>query len=141
MVDLGSPQVSSFLGVIVRIVDILCSIYFDMTCFCVGKYYLVDLDYTNTGIFIAPYQNERYLIAQYQGRGNITYRSLQDKFNHRHVRNVVERVFGVPKMRFTTLKKRIIYTFRAKILTIVTCCVIHNFICREHVEDSTFCML
>ena len=92
---------------------------FDIIYSHVGKYYLVDLGYANTGKFIAPYRGERYHISQYSRRGNTPYRSIRDKFNHQHaqLRNTVERTFGVLKMRFATLKEGNMYPFRTSIIT------------------------
>ncbi|MQL91918.1 hypothetical protein Taro_024536 [Colocasia esculenta] len=105
-----------------------------------GKYYLVDSGYGNAAQFLAPYRGERYHILQYQNCGNATYRNMRDKFNHRHAQlcNCVERCFGVLKNRFQTLREGNCYLFRVQVLIVLACCVVHNFIRREHGEDYYF---
>ena len=110
-------------------------------CICItGKYYLCDLGYANTDSFLTPYRGERYHLQEYQGLGNAPYRSVKDKFNHRHaqLRNAVERAFGVLKNRFQTLREGNLYPFRTQLMIVLACCVVHNFIRRENGEDFYF---
>jgi hypothetical protein len=72
-----------------------------------GRYYLADSGYANTGSFLCPYRGHIYHLAQFQQtRAQNRYQSSEDLFNHRHaqLRNVVERTFGVLKMRFKILR-------------------------------------
>lgn len=100
----------------------------------------MDSGYANASRFLAPFRGERYHIGEFQGRRNAPYRSMRDKFNHRHaqLRNCVERAFGVLKMRFKTLKEGSCYPFRTQLLIVLACCVVHNYIRREHGEDFYF---
>ncbi|KAL2226092.1 UNVERIFIED_CONTAM: hypothetical protein Sindi_1967900 [Sesamum indicum] len=70
-----------------------------------GKYYLVDAGFTNYQCFLAPYRGTRYHLAEYRGHGR-RYRTPQNLFNHAHshLRNVIERYFGVLKKRFPILQ-------------------------------------
>ncbi|MQL88753.1 hypothetical protein Taro_021309 [Colocasia esculenta] len=105
-----------------------------------GKYYLVDSGYGNAAQFLTPYRGERYHISEYQNRGNAAYKNMRDKFNHRHAqfRKCVERCFSVLKNRFQTLMEGNCYPFRVQVLIVLACCVVHNFIRREHGEDYYF---
>ena len=64
-----------------------------------GRYYLVDAGYTNEEGFLAPYRGTRYHLSEWRdGCAPINY---AEYFNMKHafVRNVIERCFGVIKMR------------------------------------------
>jgi hypothetical protein len=71
----------------------------------VGKYYLVDLGYSNKKGYLAPYKGQRYHVSEWQhGRTPV---GLKEVFNHAHssLRNVIERTFGVLKMKWHILLK------------------------------------
>ncbi|KAK1262352.1 hypothetical protein QJS04_geneDACA023423 [Acorus gramineus] len=108
-----------------------------------GKYYLVDSGYVNIDKFLAPYRSHRYHFSEFLnlGRGN-RYSGPNELFNHRHaqLRNVIERAFGVLKMRFKCLRCTPYYPFRTQTRIALACCVLHNFIRREEGSDILFNM-
>ncbi|KAK1257137.1 hypothetical protein QJS04_geneDACA022970 [Acorus gramineus] len=108
-----------------------------------GKYYLVDSGYANTDKFLAPHRSHRYHLSEFLnlGRGN-RYSGPNELFNHRHaqLRNVIERAFGVLKMRFKCLRCTPYYPFRTQTRIALACCVLHNFIRREEGSDILFNM-
>ncbi|KAL0434974.1 UNVERIFIED_CONTAM: hypothetical protein Sradi_0205300 [Sesamum radiatum] len=105
-----------------------------------GKYYLVDVGFTNYQCFLAPYQGTRYHLAEYRGQGG-QYRTPQDMFNHAHsrLRNVIERFFGVLKKRFSILQWGMpSYLMRHQVKIVIVCCTLHNFIHRFSQDDNLF---
>ncbi|KAL7221463.1 hypothetical protein ACSBR1_023426 [Camellia fascicularis] len=69
----------------------------------VGKYYLVDIGFTNMPGFLVPFRSQRYHLQEFHGRH---YSGPKELFNHRHssLCNVIERTFGVLKKRFPILR-------------------------------------
>ena len=77
-----------------------------------GNYYLVDAGYTNCEGFLAPYRGQRYHLSEWrEGRRP---RSAREYFNMRHssARNVIERCFGILKIRWAILRSPIFYLVR-----------------------------
>jgi len=70
-----------------------------------GKYYLVDAGYTNGPGFLAPYRSTRYHLNEWAIQGNNP-STARELFNLRHAtaRNVIERTFGLLKMRWAILR-------------------------------------
>ena len=70
-----------------------------------GKYYLVDAEYTNGPGFLAPYRSTRYHLNEWAIQGNNP-STARELFNLRHAtaRNVIERTFGLLKMRWAILR-------------------------------------
>jgi hypothetical protein len=65
-----------------------------------GKYYVVNAGYPNRPSYLAPYKGERYHMPEW-------HRSMEpntpnEKFNRKHssIRNVIERSFGLLKMKW-----------------------------------------
>lgn len=102
-----------------------------------GKYYLVDAGYANTPNFIAPYRNVRYHLQE-QGRSNQRPQNPQELFNLRHaqLRNHVERIIGVLKMRFQILKCASHHPIDSQADIVLSCCAIHNFICNHEGSEQ-----
>ncbi|XP_057435091.1 protein ALP1-like isoform X1 [Lotus japonicus] len=69
-----------------------------------GYYYLVDAGYANSEGFLAPYRGYRYHRSEWK-RGS-TPQCKEELFNMRHsmARNVIERTFGLLKMRWQYLE-------------------------------------
>ncbi|XP_031099369.1 protein ALP1-like [Ipomoea triloba] len=65
-----------------------------------GCYYLVDAGYTNCEGFLAPFRGQRYHLNEWRQGYQPT--SSQEFFNMKHAtaRNVIERCFGLLKMRW-----------------------------------------
>ncbi|KAL8502522.1 hypothetical protein ACS0TY_021602 [Phlomoides rotata] len=66
----------------------------------VGNYYLCDNGYANSEGFMAPYRGVRYHLKEW-GPAAAQPANPQEHFNMRHnkARNVIERAFGIMKMR------------------------------------------
>ncbi|XP_060673899.1 protein ALP1-like [Ziziphus jujuba] len=95
----------------------------------------VDAGYTNGEGFIAPYRGIRYHLSEWKdGCAPTTY---QKYFNMKHAsaRNIIERCFGVLKMRWAILKSPSFYPIATQIKIITACCLIHNLIRREMTLD------
>ncbi|KAF7811888.1 protein ALP1-like [Senna tora] len=100
-----------------------------------GCYYLVDAGYTNDEGFLAPYRGQRYHLNEWRdGRRPVT---PQECFNMRHssARNVIERCFGMLKMRWTILRSPSFYPVRTHNRIITACCLLHNLIRRYSASD------
>ncbi|XP_054793325.1 protein ALP1-like isoform X1 [Prosopis cineraria] len=99
-----------------------------------GHYYLVDAGYTNCKGFLAPYRGQRYHLSEWrEGRHP---RSAQECFNMRHssARNVIERCFGILKLRWAILRSASFYPIRTHNRVIIACCLLHNLIRQEGVD-------
>ncbi|XP_071906029.1 protein ANTAGONIST OF LIKE HETEROCHROMATIN PROTEIN 1-like [Coffea arabica] len=87
-----------------------------------GKYYAVDAAYRHMPGLMAPFKS---------GPGGRSQTAQKGLFNRRHssVRNIIERTFGVWKMRFKILDGPMKnYPIEAQRNIVVACCVLHNFI-------------
>ncbi|XP_054785623.1 uncharacterized protein LOC129292093 [Prosopis cineraria] len=104
-----------------------------------GKYYLVDMEYSNMGGFIAPFQGIRYNHCEYRGANQLP-RNAKELFNHRHccLRNAIGRSFNVLKTRFPILKLAPQYSFHVQRDIIIAACVLHNFIRQQERNDWLF---
>jgi hypothetical protein len=73
--------------------------YINTSIIYVGKYYLVDSGYPNRHGFLAPYKGQRYHISEWEHHQLV---GLKEVFNQAHssLRNVIERSFGVLKMKW-----------------------------------------
>ncbi|GMP62051.1 hypothetical protein CsSME_00024301 [Camellia sinensis var. sinensis] len=100
-----------------------------------GYYYLVDAGYTNGQGFLAPYRGQRYHLSVW--RAGATPTSYQEFFNMKHAsaRNVIERCFGLLKIRWAILRCASYYPIRTQNRIITACCLLHNLIRREMPVD------
>ncbi|MFQ6656906.1 hypothetical protein Gotur_026816 [Gossypium turneri] len=98
-----------------------------------GCYYLVDAGYTNCEGFLAPFRGQRYHLNEW--RQGYQPSSLQEFFNMKHAstRNVIERCFGLLKLRWGILRSPSFYLVRVHNRIIIACCLLHNFI-RTHMS-------
>ncbi|XP_004971956.1 putative nuclease HARBI1 [Setaria italica] len=96
-----------------------------------GKYYVVDAGYPNRPGYLAPYKGERYHLPEWH-RG-IEPKTPMERFNrvHSSIRNVIERSFGLLKMKWQILWKMPPYPMYKQKMIVVATMVLHNFI-REH---------
>jgi len=99
------------------------------------KYYLVDVGYTNGPGFLAPYRSTRYHLNEWAAQGNNP-SNAKELFNLRHstARNVIERTFGLLKMRWAILRKNSYFDLQNQIRIINACCILHNFV-RDRQRD------
>ncbi|PPD82103.1 hypothetical protein GOBAR_DD20962 [Gossypium barbadense] len=74
-----------------------------------GCYYLVDAGYTNCEGFLAPFKGQRYHLNEW--RQGYQPSSPQEFFNMKHAsaRNVIERCFGLLKLRWGILRSPSFY--------------------------------
>lgn len=71
-----------------------------------GKYYLADGGYSkNNRMLLVPYQRTRYHLREFKAAKQRP-ETKEELFNLRHAqfRNVIERLFGIIKMRWPVLK-------------------------------------
>jgi hypothetical protein len=103
-----------------------------------GKYYLVDSGYPNRKGYLAPYKGQRYHITEFQNAGQPI--GLKELFNHAHssLRNVIERSFGVLKMKWRILLKMPSYSMEKQSKIIIACMALHNFIRDSNLSDNDF---
>ncbi|XP_039138704.1 protein ALP1-like [Dioscorea cayenensis subsp. rotundata] len=100
-----------------------------------GFYYLVDSGYANCPGFLAPFRGQRYHLSSWaDGRQPLT---AQEFFNMKHAsaRNVIERTFGLLKIRWKILASPSFYNIATQRRIINACCLLHNFIRKEMEED------
>ncbi|KAL2251364.1 UNVERIFIED_CONTAM: hypothetical protein Sindi_2258700 [Sesamum indicum] len=101
-----------------------------------GQYYLCDNGYANAEGFLTPYRGVRYHLHEWDsGAGG-----PQDKFEffnlkHSSARNVIERTFGLLKMRWGILRSPSFYPIKVQNRIILACCLLHNFLRTEMPDD------
>ncbi|KAG8485667.1 hypothetical protein CXB51_018850 [Gossypium anomalum] len=93
-----------------------------------GCYYLVDAGYTNCEGFLAPFRGQRYHLNEW--RQSYQPSTPEEFFNMKHAsaRNVIERCFGLLKLRWGILRSPSFYPIRVHNRIIIACCLLHNFI-------------
>ncbi|XP_028123612.1 uncharacterized protein LOC114320746 [Camellia sinensis] len=98
-------------------------------------YHLVDAGYTNGKGFLAPYRGQRYHLSFW--REGATPNNYQEYFNMKHAsaRNIIEKCFGMLKMKWAILRSASYYPIKTQNRIITACCLLHNFIRREMVVD------
>lgn len=66
--------------------------------------------------------------------------NAKELYNHRHsaLRIVIERIFGVSKMRFPILAMMPSYPYKTQVMIVIACCVLHNIIRIESGEDDFY---
>jgi hypothetical protein len=94
------------------------------------KYYFMDSGYPNKEGFLTPYKRQRYHVTEWQHHQPVGFKEV---FNQAHasLRNVIERSFGVLKMKWRILLYFSGYPITKQSKSIVACMALHNFI-REH---------
>ncbi|KAL5158480.1 Uncharacterized protein HKD37_15G042939 [Glycine soja] len=102
-----------------------------------GKYYLVDCGFPNRRKFLVPYRGLRYHLQDFAGHGNDP-KNEKELFNLRHasLRNVIERIFGIFKSRFTIFKSAPPFLFKTQAELVLTCATLHNFLRKECRSDE-----
>ncbi|PPE01605.1 hypothetical protein GOBAR_DD01392 [Gossypium barbadense] len=96
-------------------------------------YYLVDAGYTNCDGFLAPFRGQRYHLNEWCHGYQPS--SPQEFFNMKHAsaRNVIERCFGLLKLRWGIFRSPLFYPVMVHNRMIIACCLLHNFI-RTHMS-------
>ncbi|KAH6800671.1 hypothetical protein C2S52_001135 [Perilla frutescens var. hirtella] len=102
-----------------------------------GKYFLVDCGFANRRQFLAPLRGVRYHLKDFGGQGRHP-RNASELFNLRHasLRNVIERIFGVFKSRFTIFKTAPPFSFQIQAELVLACAGLHNFLRKECRSDE-----
>ncbi|KAL0454243.1 UNVERIFIED_CONTAM: hypothetical protein Slati_0763500 [Sesamum latifolium] len=102
----------------------------------VGNYYLCDNGYANAEGFLTPYRGVRYHLREWD-RGAGGPQNKQELFNLKHssARNVIERTFGLLKVRWGILRSQSFYPIDIQSKIIIACCLLHNFIRNEMPDD------
>ncbi|WVZ95146.1 hypothetical protein U9M48_040947 [Paspalum notatum var. saurae] len=103
-----------------------------------GKYYLVDSGYPNRADYLAPYKGTKYHLPEFRNSGMP--KGMKETFNFAHssLRNVVERAFGVLKMKWRMLLKVPRYPPAKQARIIIACMALHNFIRESKLMDEHF---
>ncbi|KAL8474223.1 hypothetical protein ACS0TY_030881 [Phlomoides rotata] len=99
-----------------------------------GCYYLCDNGYPNCEGFLTPYKGVRYHLSEWSSRRPQNY---QEYFNMKHTRarNVIERTFGLLKMRWGILWSPSWYPIKIHNQIVMACCLLHNYIRGEMAVD------
>ncbi|CAN6325257.1 unnamed protein product [Urochloa humidicola] len=105
-----------------------------------GKFYLVDSGYPNRPGYLAPYKGTKYHLPEF--RQGPRPRGKKEVFNYFHssLRNVIERAFGVLKMKWRILLDLPGYPMRKQNKIIHSCMALHNFIRESKLRDQDFDM-
>lgn len=102
-----------------------------------GKYYLGDAGYANSATVLTPYRATRYHLRE-QALANARPQTPQELFNLRHasLRNVVERTFGLWKLRFRILSRgRRNLPLISQVKLVYALAAVHNFINKFEPDD------
>ncbi|XP_057808762.1 uncharacterized protein LOC131023238 [Salvia miltiorrhiza] len=101
------------------------------------KYFLVDCGFANRRQFLAPLRGVRYHLKDFGGDGPHP-RNADELFNLRHasLRNVIERIFGIFKSRFTIFKTAHPFPFQTQAELVLACAGLHNFLRNECRSDE-----
>lgn len=102
-----------------------------------GKYYLGDGGFANRRYCLTPYRGQRYHLQEFTGMGNHAQKK-EELFNLRHasLRNVVERLFGVFKSRFTIFNSKPPFSYQVQAEIVTACAGLHNFLRKECRSDE-----
>ncbi|XP_031112156.1 uncharacterized protein LOC116016133 [Ipomoea triloba] len=102
-----------------------------------SKYFLVDCGFPNRQQFLAPYRGVRYHLQDFVGQGRDPENDVE-LFNLRHasLRNVIERIFGIFKSRFTIFKSAPPFPYKTQAELVLACAGLHNFLRKECRSDE-----
>jgi hypothetical protein len=100
----------------------------------------VDSGYPNRPGYLAPYKGTKYHLPEYR-QGPMP-RGKKELFNYAHssLRNVIERSFGVLKMKWRILLQLPSYPIAKQSQIIIACMALHNFIRESAMMDEDFDM-
>lgn len=111
-----------------------------MQFYVLGKFYLVDSGYPNRPGYLAPYKGTKYHLPEFQQGPRP--RGKKEVFNYLHssLRNVIERSFGVLKMKWRMLLDLPSYPLNKQSKIILASMALHNFIRESNMRDQDFDM-
>ncbi|CAN1145822.1 Putative nuclease HARBI1, partial [Linum perenne] len=100
-----------------------------------GQYYLCDAGYANSEGFLTPFRGQRYHLKEW---GQNRPRTPEEYYNMKHAcaRNVIERAFGLLKMRWAILRDTTWYSPQVFSRIVHACCLLHNFIKQQAGVDA-----
>jgi len=103
----------------------------------IGYYYLVDAGFTNGEGFLAPFRGQRYHLNEWKDGRHPA--NPMEFFNMKHssARNVIERCFGLLKMRWDILRNSSFYSADVHTDIISACALLHNLIRQQMSFDPT----
>jgi hypothetical protein len=81
---------------------------------CAGKYYLVDSGYPNRKGYLAPYKGQKYHISEWQNVRQPVGSKEVFNFARSSLCNVIERSFGVLKIKWRILLNLPSFSLRNK---------------------------
>ena len=102
-----------------------------------GRYYVADAGYSNTPMTLTLYRGVRYHLRK-QAQANMKPQNAKELFNLRHssLRNIIERTFGVFKMRFQYFESaRQNFPLLTQVLLVYALTAVHNFINMYNPDD------
>ncbi|KAI5009115.1 hypothetical protein ZWY2020_010163 [Hordeum vulgare] len=104
----------------------------------IGRYYLVDSGYPNCDGYLAPYKGQKYHVPEF--RQGLPPNGKKETFNFAHssLRNVIERSFGVLKMKWRILQNMPSYSPEKQARIIIACMALHNCIRESNLRDLEF---
>ncbi|KAF0708873.1 hypothetical protein AaE_013059 [Aphanomyces astaci] len=90
---------------------------------------ILDAGFALTTKSLTPYRGTRYHLKEYAS-GRLRPQNKQELFNLRHaqLRNCIERIFGILKMRFPVLFHGVRYNYKFQVQLVMGLCTLHNFI-------------
>lgn len=106
----------------------------------VGKFYLVDSGYPNRLGYLAPYKGTKYHLPEFRQGPRPSGKRENFNYLHSSLRNVIERSFGVLKMKWRILLKLPSYPMAKQSKIILACMALHNFIRESAIRDADFDM-
>ena len=96
-----------------------------------------DCGFPNRRRFLAPFRGTCYHLKDFDGEGShpVNARKL---FNLRHasLRNVIERIFGIFKSRFTIFKTAPPFPYKTQTELVLACAGLYNFLRQECRSDE-----
>ncbi|CAN1825636.1 Putative nuclease HARBI1, partial [Linum perenne] len=100
-----------------------------------GSYFLCDAGYANCEGFLTPFRGQRYHLKEW---GNNRPNTPEEYYNMKHssARNVIERTFGLLKMRWAILRDTTWFSPDVVSRIVHACCLLHNFIRQEAGVDA-----
>ncbi|KAL5570975.1 hypothetical protein UlMin_020572 [Ulmus minor] len=131
-----SRYFNSVLDGVLRLQDNLLCVLEPVPADCC--YYLVYAGYSNAEGFLSPYRGTRYHLKEW---GQIIPSNREEYFYMKHscARNVIERCFGLLKVRWAILRSPSFYPLKTQCRIITACCLLHNLIRREIDVDPAKC--
>ena len=99
---------------------------------------MVDSGYSNRPGYLAPYKGTKYHLSEY--RDGPEPQGKKEIFNYVHssLRNVIERSFGVLKIKWRILLQMPSYAPHKQSKIIVACMALYNFIRMSGIVDRDF---